>query len=224
MTHDEAARPDASGAEDSPAPPPKDERPRPQYGEYAPPGWSWTPPGDERAPEAPGASGPAGGARAPGATEREDAASAASGLRDAALQPGGPTAVRTAPSWDRFVTIALLAFGAFGAWNSAASLQQIPQQMQLSYDMMGVGTFTAPDWLPTLALIGTIVQLALYAVVVGLSILRLRAGRVAFWIPLAGGALSFVLTMVLLAVVMLNDPVYLQWVAGMSAPTPGPTP
>lgn len=219
MTHDEAARPDASGEPGTPAPPPKDERPRPQYGEYAPPGWSWTPPGDEgAAADQPAAPLPQG------ATANRDASAEASARDDAAGLPAAPAGVRTAPSWDRFVTIALLAFGAFGAWNSAASLQQIPQQMQLSYDMMGVGTFTAPEWLPTLALVGTIVQLTLYAAVLGLSILRLRAGRLAFWIPLAGGVLSFIITMALLAIVMLNDPAYLDWVTGMSGATPTPTP
>ncbi|MFK4728049.1 DUF6264 family protein [Agromyces mediolanus] len=207
MTNDEAARPDASEP-GPPTPPPSDERPRPRYGEYAPPGWSWQP------PEQADAAAPAEPARAEPAPPPQQAAPA-----DAPAAPA-----KRAPGWDRILTIGLLAFGAFGAWNSAASLQEIPRQMQLSYDMMGVGTFTPPEWLPTLSLIGTIVQLALYAVVLGLSVLRLRAGRLAFWIPLAGGAASFIVTLVLLSIVMLNDPTYVDFVTGVTSPSPTPAP
>jgi len=205
MTNDEAARPDAP--EPGSPTPPADERPRPRYGEYAPPGWSWQP------PEAAESSAPAEPARPePAPLPQRQPASA-----DASAPP-----TRRAPGWDRILTIGLLAFGAFGAWNSAASLQEIPRQMQLSYDLMGVGTFTPPEWLPTVVLVGTIVQLALYAVVLGLSVLRLRAGRLAFWIPLAGGAASFAVTLVLLSIVMLNDPTYVDFVTGVTTPTPTP--
>ncbi|MGX5696313.1 DUF6264 family protein [Agromyces soli] len=202
MSNDEAARPNVEEPA-QPTPPPSDERPRPRYGEYAPPGWSWQP----SQPEQPAAA--AEPAPAPPPAPVADTSAARS---------------RTAPRWDRILTIGLLAFGAFGAWNSAASLQEIPRQMQLSYEMMGVGTFTPPEWLPTLALVGAIIQLALYAVVLGLSILRLRSGRIAFWIPLVGGVASFAVTLVLLAIVMLNDPTYLDFVTGATTPTPSPTP
>jgi len=208
MTNDEAARPETPEP-GTPAPPSADERPRPRYGEYAPPGWSWQP------PQAAEPSAPAEPARPEASAPLPQQPTPA----DASATPA-----RRAPGWDRILTIGLLAFGAFGAWNSAASLQEIPRQMQLSYDLMGVGTFTPPEWLPTLVLVGTIIQLALYAVVLGLSILRLRAGRLAFWIPLAGGAASFVVTLVLLSIVMLNDPTYVDFVTGVTTPTPSPAP
>jgi hypothetical protein len=214
VSNDEAARPNAE-EQAQPAPPPSDERPRPRYGEYAPPGWSWQPPQTEEQTTP---------AAEPDAAPNPTAPTAPAA--PAPVQDASAATPRTAPRWDRILTIGLLAFGAFGAWNSAASLQEIPRQMQLSYEVMGVGTFTPPEWLPTLALVGAIIQLALYAVVLGLSILRLRSGRIAFWIPLAGGAASFAVTLVLLSIVMLNDPTYLDFVTGATTPTatPAPTP
>lgn len=213
MTHDEAARPDANGEQAPPAASPSDERPRPRYGEYAPPGWSWQPPGEPGDADASAATPPAHAAPAPVAADVPSQADAA----DAA-----PTARRTAPAWDRPVTIGLLVLGALGAVNTAMSMQQIPQQVQLSYDMLGVGEFTAPAWLSAASFVSTVVQLALYAAVLGLTILRLRANRLAFWIPLVGGAVSFVLLMILLGAVMLGDPAYLEWMR--SSATPAPTP
>lgn len=197
-----------------PASAPRDERPRPQYGEYAPEGWTWQPPADARVPDAPA---PAA-APAPHAAPAPWAPPARLGVPGAASTPA-PSA-----SWDRVATIALLVFGGFGAWSTATSMQQLARQIQMSYDMMSIGQYTPPPWLPTISLIGTVVQLALYAAVLWLSLVRLRARRVAFWIPLAGGAVSFLVTVAILAIVMLNDPTYVSFLESGIAPTVTPTP
>jgi hypothetical protein len=199
MSQDEAARtPDAptpgGGA---------DERPRPRYGEYAPEGWTWQPPADASAAPAQPAP-PVQPAAAP--------------------PPPAPVALpgeRRPGTVDRVVTIALLVLGAFGAINTAASLQVLPQQFSLVYEQQGVGDFTAPEWLPTLAMVGTVLQLALYAATLGWSILRLRARKTSFWVPIVGGVLSIVLMMVLVSIVFLNDPTfvaYIERMAGTTAP------
>ncbi|WP_430645725.1 DUF6264 family protein [Agromyces sp. GXS1127] len=204
MTQDEAARNGMQGqAAEGAAPPPRDERPRPQYGEYAPEGWSWQPPGDDRTdaaasapppPPPPAAPAPNGGpAAGPGA---------------AAARPPRTT--------DRFFTILLLALGAIGAWNTSVSLQQLPGAIQGVYSDQGVGTYTPQPWLPTLALIGTVFMLALYAAVLGWSIMRLRARRLAFWVPLVGGAVAFLATMVLTSIVFLTDPTFQSYLERMT--------
>ncbi|BDZ55881.1 DUF6264 family protein [Agromyces marinus] len=205
MTQDEAARNDAQGQPaEGAAPPPRDERPRPRYGEYAPEGWSWTPPGDERADAAasapPPPPAPAPGT-APGRPATPDPATATD-------RPRRPV--------DRFITMALLVFGAFGAWNTSVSLQQLPAAIQNVYTQQGIGTYAPQAWLPTLAIIGTVFMLALYAAVLGWSIARLRARKVAFWVPLAGGAVAFLATMVLTSIVFMTDPTFQAYIAGMA--------
>jgi hypothetical protein len=209
MSQDEAARNDAAdgrGAESAPPPPPRDERPRPQYGEYAPEGWSWQP------------------------ADQPDAAAAAAQAAPPppppmpAHAPGpgpagtGATAAATAAprNVDRFFTILLLAVGAIGAWNTSVSLHQLPGAVQTVYSQQGVGTYTPQDWLPTLALIGTVFMLALYAAVLGWSIARIRARKVAFWVPLAGGAVAVLSTMVLTSIVFLTDPTFQSYLDRMA--------
>jgi hypothetical protein len=51
-------------------------------------------------------------------------------------------------------------------------------------------------------------MLALYAAVLGWSIARLRARKVAFWVPLVGGAAAFLATLVLTSIVFLTDPTF----------------
>ncbi|WP_165307966.1 DUF6264 family protein, partial [Agromyces binzhouensis] len=139
----------------------------------------------------------------------------------AAMRPGaGQDAVdasaRRPRTTDRFFTILLLALGAIGAWNTSVSLQQLPGAIQSVYSDQGVGTFTPQPWLPTLALIGTVFMLALYAAVLGWSIMRLRARKLAFWVPLVGGAVAFLATMVLTSIVFFTDPTFQSYLQGMT--------
>lgn len=207
MSQDEAARNDAAqgqGGDSAPPPPPRDERPRPQYGEYAPEGWTWEPPADQRADAAASAPHPAPPPHPPLPPNPQ------------APSPVAAT-VATAPrSVDRFFTILLLAIGAVGAWNTSVSLQQLPGAIQTVYSQQGVGTYTPQEWLPTLALIGTVFMLALYAAVLGWSIARLRARKVAFWVPLVGGAVAVVATIALTSIVFLTDPTFQSYLERMT--------
>ncbi|WP_438855085.1 DUF6264 family protein [Agromyces sp. M3QZ16-3] len=204
MPQDEAARNETQGrAGDGAAPPPRDERPRPQYGEYAPEGWSWQPPGDERTDAAASAPAPPP-PPAPSAAPR------------AAGSPAADATARPPRTTDRFFTILLLALGALGAWNTSVSLQQLPGAIQGVYADQGVGTYSPQPWLPTLALIGTVFMLALYAAVLGWSIMRLRARKLAFWVPLVGGAVAFLATMVLTSIVFFTDPTFQSYLERMT--------
>jgi hypothetical protein len=192
MSQDEAARNEAQGqpADGAAPPPPRDERPRPQYGEYAPEGWSWQPQSEPRA----------------------DAAASAPPPPPPPAPPAPAVAAVRTNTVDRMVTIALLVLGAFGAWNSATSLQQLPAAIQTVYSQQGIGTYSPQEWLPTLALVGTVSMLALYAGVLGWSIARLRAGKIAFWVPVVGGVVALVSMIVLTGIVFFTDPTFLGYV------------
>lgn len=196
MTQDEAARNDAAHGQGADGTPPaRDERPRPQYGEYAPEGWTWQPQAEPRADAA--ASVPPPPPPAP---------------------PAPAVAAARTNTVDRMVTVALLVLGALGAWNSATSLQQLPAAIQTVYTQQGVGTYSPQEWLPTLALVGTVAMLALYAGVLGWSIARLRAGKLAFWVPVVGGVVALVTMIVLTGIVFFTDPTFVGFVQQQSAP------
>lgn len=197
MSQDEAARNDAAHGQGADGTPPaRDERPRPQYGEYAPEGWSWQPQAEPRA----------------------DAAASAPPPPPPPAPPAPAVAAARTNTVDRMVTVALLVLGAFGAWNSATSLQQLPRAIQTVYTQQGVGTYSPQEWLPTLALIGTVSMLALYAGVLGWSIARLRAGKLAFWVPIVGGVIALVAMIVLTGIVFFTDPTFVGFVQQQSAP------
>lgn len=108
---------------------------------------------------------------------------------------------RPAPrAGDRVVTIALLVLGAFGALYFAASLQQMPGSLSLLGAAFGLEGLVVPGAIQTLGTVGALVVLALYAVNVIYSIQRMRAGRLAFWVPLVTAAVAFIVAIVCVSI------------------------
>ena len=198
----------------------EDRRPTPAFGEYAPEGWEWKP--EEAATEAEGAeSSPRqGSGRVPGVPHNLGAGSRSGASAQAPQQapaaatppasgqqppsssnPGGPAPFRataqqpTPRRGDKVITIVLLVVGALGALNMAGSLLQLPGTMSMMAEALGVNDFSAPSGLATVGTVGAIAVIAVYALNLIYSIQRLRAGKLAFWVPLVAAVIAFIVTM-----------------------------
>ncbi len=106
--------------------------------------------------------------------------------------PRGGEAPRGGKLADRIATIALLALGAYGALSFALGLQQFPQQLRLTASMLGIESVAIPDSIGVVGTVGAIAVLAIYAVNLIFSIQRMRARKLAFWVPLAAFGLALI--------------------------------
>lgn len=186
---------------------PRDQRPRPQFGELAPEGWVWEPPKDPQAsaPETPGV--PAPGAAVPSASH-------AAPVTPAAAIPAGRPGARAVPGWDRPVTMGLLVLGLFGTFLAIATLNSLPQAIQMMYTQEGLGTYAAAENVKGILIGGDIAQAILWAATATLSIWLLIRGHRAFYVPLIGGIVSLLLIFVFMGVVLSGDPTLLNSFAG----------
>jgi len=200
-----------------------DDRPRPQYGELAPPGWVWHPPADadrldtSRRPEpeddlaaAPPAA-PAQGPRPP----YPGAPVPSAGERARAGQP--------APTWNLTLTVLLAVFGFFGMSYSIATLQAIPASMQLLHSTNNLGEYTPAPVVGTIVLAGSITMAAIWAVSTAIAAWMLVKRRLSFWVPLVAGIVAMVALIVFAGAVLATDPVLLSFYSGVSPTTPAPT-
>ena len=174
-----------------PATPPVDYRPQPRYGELAPEGWSWTPPQDER---------PAASAPVPPAT----AIPVGAAQRDAA-------APAQAPAWDRTLTVSLLFLGLLGAFFTISMLVALPESLQLIYTQAKLGSYSAAAGVAGLITGGSIGQAVVWLATVVVSMLLVARHRRAFYVPLIGGVVAFVLLVATMAVVLSGDPALLDY-------------
>jgi hypothetical protein len=201
---DESA--DRPTADDAPAVPPvappagspaaSGARPRPQYGEYAPEGWTWQPPVGEHT------SDPAPQMETPKVAASVDE------------RPDRPV--------DRIVTIGLLVLGVLGVWSAITSLATLPtllpEALRQTAEMMGTGgepfDYTPRPEVPGLILAGQVIQVVLWLLTAWWAITRIRARRLAFWVPLVGGAVSFIALYAIIFAIMISDPVLVERLSG----------
>ena len=172
---------------------PEDTRAKPQYGELAPEGWSWTPPQDQAA------------------TPAEPATPVAPGDPGAPIQESAP-ADRTsrAPAWDRPVTLGLLLFGLLATFFLISVLGALPEAMQVLYTQENLGDYTPAASVAGLILAGRLAEAGIWLVTAAVSILLITRGHRAFYVPLIGGAVAILAIFVFIGVILATDPTLLE--------------
>jgi hypothetical protein len=179
------------------------ERPRPQYGEYATPE-------EQRARIA------ALGGEAPHPdvveTAQVPAGSAASDPHDSARQrlaSPRPTTSAARPSRlaDRVITVALLAYGLVTVLGAIPQLVDFTGFAQTWMDMAGIdATLADPAGGRAWGITAAVVYGAGWLLTAVLSWWSLSLRRLSWWIPLVGAIVTFVIVSLLLAAPLLSDP------------------
>lgn len=182
-----------------------EERPRPQYGEYATPE-------EQRAriqqPDVTWA------LETGQAAEGGQAHPAPSGGAPVAAPVSGMTPGRGV---DRAVTLALLALGALNVIITAVTYFDLVGLANQAFSLLGVpGEFTnvesAQLWGP-IAAVALITGFVLTALLAWRS---LRAGRISWWIPVVGAILTYIVVYVCLAIPLLGDPAFMEYSTTLS--------
>jgi hypothetical protein len=175
-------------------------RPAPQYGEYAPEGWVnpvlVEQERRERAERAHESDRPV--AARPVASrsseERRDAAPDASPTPVAGRWGASP--------FDFVVTVALLVTGLTSTLQSL-QVRSVASTVRQGLESRGFDV-ADPAALSTAAVVVALVGLVVFVGVVWWSVRRLRAKRLTFWVPLLGGLVMGVLSLVVFVVAMLQ--------------------
>jgi hypothetical protein len=177
-----------------------DDRPRPQYGEYATPeqqaaamGLTYVPPG-------------------PGSTTSEPAPGAALGAAPGSASgstTGAPTdrpvatpayADRQPGYANRFFTVFLLGLGALTLLGDAPLYFNFASSLRTAYASMAPSV-TVPASVGATGIPILMANIVIYAATVALSVFALRRGRVSFYIPILGFVV-FVLSMSIILGIM----------------------
>ncbi|PJJ62225.1 DUF6264 family protein [Compostimonas suwonensis] len=220
---DDSGQPGAEPPTQQPAEQPSDNRPRPRFGEYAPPGYvsPVTP------PEPPPAPGPA----------VPPAPAAPSGQAPGPIAPGGnlpgypppgysagppmgyptqPPAAQKPRTWDLILTIILLVFGLFGAFFGSVSALSSPTTLAQFYSQEGLPDYVTPSNAGALITTIVVTHVVLYLIAVAGSILLLRRRRIAFWLPLVIGIVAAIIFWSVFATLVLADPAFADYVQQQS--------
>ncbi len=133
--------------------------------------------------------------------------------RAAAAQPGpvyGAPRSASPRTGDRVVTIMLLVFGAFGALSVARSFFALESQISLMGTLIGMDSPKVESWVGTLGVASALAVLLVYALNLILSIQRMRARKITFWVPLVAAVIAFVILLVVPMIAMGGAPEIMQ--------------
>lgn len=120
-----------------------------------------------------------------------------------------------APRWDPPVTIALLLAGLISVTQVVAAARDLPAFLDETYTAAGMGRFHDSALATGLGYAIVAVQMIALVGAIAVSVPRLRAHRMTFWVPLLAASACTAITVALLFVAIATDPA--------SLPTPTPT-
>lgn len=120
--------------------------------------------------------------------------------------PGDASAQPRKRVGDRVATVILLVVGAYFALSLSLSMMSLDTSMFFIAQAAGLEDFRVPDSVGTVKTVGVFAMLALFAVMLIWSIQRMRAGKLAFWVPLGAGVISVILLFVTTIIAMMMAP------------------
>jgi len=188
-----------------------DTRPRPEYGEYASPAEQAEAMGISEA-ELAAVTAPK---PAPGkpADEVEAKIEPTAGLlppprpEDAIPLPPPPApAAAKNRRWDRAATYAMLFVGIYWLVVFTASFRDLGTAMEQTTKMLDLGEFTSFALADSFGFWLSIIVPVVYVITAGIAIVRVRAGKLAFFVPLIGAGVGGVITLVFFTILMYSDP------------------
>jgi hypothetical protein len=132
----------------------------------------------------------------------------------AAEQVVAPPARRT---WDLFVTTALLMLGVVDVVTGFEQFSHLADALRAAYASQGFGVFTSDELAASMGIVINVARITVLVAAIALSLLRIRRGRRAFWIPLVGAAVAGLVVVTCVLIVVLNDPALAAYIANQSA-------
>ncbi len=166
-----------------------DDRPRPQYGEYATP--------EEVA-----------AARGPMPEPPADPVSKSAAPISAA--PAAPAAtVRQPRPSNNLITVLLIVFGIWNTVTSISSYLDFGTSLSQGLEIAGYGTIGFGPVAHTAGIVLLVISFVLLLAAIGVSLQLMRLRRRSIWVPVVAGALDLLATFIATAVVVANTPAVL---------------
>ena len=190
-----------------------DERPRPQFGEYATPD-------EQRAHIRESIPAPLTPMQTPltPAAAHTPAPSATPAARPGRVQPGNPI--------DRVITLVLLGLGAAAVIIMTPALFSFAATMGPTFIQMGIPeeAANAPRDQTPYTWAGVVLVLG-YVVTLALSLWLRRRGKISSWVPVVGSIVTWIAVFSIMTPALTADPGFVAYVEMMTAGTlPTPTP
>ncbi|WP_187977747.1 DUF6264 family protein [Mycetocola sp. JXN-3] len=113
---------------------------------------------------------------------------------------------------DRFISLILLAFGAFSILTSVPALLNLREAFVEYFKELGISGDSLGQSINVSGWVMAAIMIAVWCLSAWWTMRRIRAGKSSWWIPLLGAVVALLVMSMVLAPVMANDPAFQEYV------------
>ncbi|MDR2321911.1 MAG: DUF6264 family protein [Microbacterium sp.] len=129
--------------------------------------------------------------------------------------PAAATGERPAHPVDRMASIALLAYGLWNVITSIMTFMNPSSLMTTMLQAVGIsGTFSNYGQARVWGMVAGVVLIVGWIATAAWSVLRLRRGKLTWWLPVAGGVVFVTLSAICMMVPFFTDPAVMSYLSG----------
>ncbi|RLP80845.1 hypothetical protein D9V34_01110 [Mycetocola lacteus] len=150
------------------------------------------------------------GSQAGNGVNRAGAPSGGAPKRPAAGRANDGLPVQAPP--DRFISLILLAFGAFSILTSVPALLNLREAFVEYFKELGISGDSLGQSINVSGWVMAAIMIAVWCLSAWWTMRRIRAGKSSWWIPLLGAVVALLVMSMILAPVMGNDPAFQEYV------------
>ena len=129
-------------------------------------------------------------------------------------EPAAPVEVKRR-TWDVVLTTVLLLVGTWDLVTSFAAYADLGRVLAPVFEQQGLGDFTSYELGLQLGLVANILRIALLALAIIVSLVRIGRNRITFWVPLGAGVIAALVVLVCMFVVIFSDPAFSRYLESM---------
>lgn len=115
------------------------------------------------------------------------------------------------------LTAVLLGIGLFDVVSRFDQFANFATVFRDAFEQLGYGEFASNDAANSMGIVQNVLRVVILFAAVVISIRLISSGKRAFWVPLAAGALAFVVLIVGVVVLMVMDPSFAQYLQEQSS-------
>jgi hypothetical protein len=137
-----------------------------------------------------------------------------------AAAPEQPTVrvVQSRRTWDTAMTTLFLVLGVADVVTGFSTFANLADGLRAAYAAQGYPAFTSETLATTMGLALNIARVTILGFTILAALLRIRAGKIAIWVPVAGAVLAGIVVIVGLLVVIMQDPALAEYVQRTTTP------
>ncbi|WP_193508981.1 DUF6264 family protein [Cryobacterium sp. BB736] len=119
---------------------------------------------------------------------------------------------------NRFFTVMLLAVGVISVFQSAPGYLALGDTVQTLYTQQSIGDYKPTELTAVLGVVALVLHGLIWAATAYFAVRLLMRGKQSWWVPLVGAVVGIVAVSIVISVLLLGDPAFIDYITSAAVP------